>query len=286
MLQLLIKYATYPPPLAAAAFINYPKPRHTDMDADGRIEPAQKARGRLWEAKINDSHRSGRLYEWVSSFHPRRVPCQLADHTLLYGSYNAGLKIIFDDGTLWLLRLPRVGKVHDDYADEKVAMEVAAITMIRQQTTIPVPRIEAWGSSTENPLDLGPFIIMEFIQGGVSLNDLLKESKDGTRLLREDLGDAEIETIYRQLAAFLLQLFKLNFDRIGSLDSPVPGSSFPARPLTFKAHDILQTGGVDTFGMVCCPNRQDLSAHAGNQVIEGAVSRLRLIISNIWWGKI
>lgn len=95
---------------------------------------------------------------------------------------------------------------------------------------------------------------MEFIEGGVSLNDLLKEPKGGTRLLREDLRDAEMETIYRQFAVFLLQLFNLNFDHIGSLNAPTPGLSFPARHLTWKAHDILQTGGVDTFGMIHHPN--------------------------------
>lgn len=232
----------------------------TDMEADERIEQAQKARGKLWEARINEAHRSGRLYEWVSSFHPHRLPCRLAGPDLLYGSYNAGLKVIFDDGTIWLLRLPRVGKVHDGYADEKVAMEVAAINLIRKETTIPVPTIQAWGTSAQNPLALGPYIIMDFIQGGVCLNDLLKGSKGGTRLLREDLSDIEMETIYRQFAVFLLQLFKLNFDHIGSLDPPTPELSFPIRPLTWKAHDILQTGGVDTFGMICHPSSQ-VSSH-------------------------
>ncbi|KAK7413883.1 hypothetical protein QQX98_007224 [Neonectria punicea] len=126
-------------------------------------------------------------------------------------------------------------------------MEVAAINLISKETTIPVPRIEAWGTSVQNPLFQGPSIIMEFIQGGASLNDLLKEPKGGTRLLKDDLSGDEIETIYRQFAVFLLQLFKLNFDHIGSLDSPTLELRFPDRPLTWKAHDILQTGGVDVF---------------------------------------
>lgn len=107
------------------------------MEADERIELAQQVRGKVWEAQINEAHQSGRLRKWISSFHPRQVPCRLANHDLLYGSYNVGLKHNFDDGTIWLLRLPRAGKVHDDYADEKVAMEVAAINLIRKETTIP-----------------------------------------------------------------------------------------------------------------------------------------------------
>jgi hypothetical protein len=38
--------------------------------------------------------------------------------------------------------------------------------------------------------------------------------------MREDISDSDIEVIYKQLANFLLQLFKLNFNRIGSLLSP------------------------------------------------------------------
>lgn len=61
---------------------------------------------------------------------------------------------------------------------------------------------------------------MDFING-ISVSDLLKDpnAERPTRLIREDISDSDIEVIYRQLANFLLQLFKLDFDRIGSLPS-------------------------------------------------------------------
>jgi hypothetical protein len=218
------------------------------MENDERIEIEQEARGILWEKRLNESYKSGRLCTWVSSFHHLHLPCQLANKEPYHGAYNAGLKFTFDDGATWLLRFPRVGKVHDSCMDEKVAMEVAVVNLIREKSTIPVPNIHAWGIGAENTLGLGPFIIMEFIQNGVSLNDLLKDTNNGTRLLRDDLSDREIETIYRQFANILVQLFKLDFDHIGNLDSPSVDLRFPSRPLTWKIHDILQTGGVDTFG--------------------------------------
>ncbi|KAH9211811.1 hypothetical protein DL95DRAFT_464505 [Leptodontidium sp. 2 PMI_412] len=218
------------------------------MDIDERIDLMHEVQGKLWEDRLNETQRSGRLCAWVSSFHHDGLPCWLEDNDLRYGSYNAVFKLVFGDGTAWLLRFPRVGRVHDGYANEKVAMEVAVINLIRNETTIPVPKIHVWGVAAQNPLGLGPFVIVEFIQDGVSLNDLLKDPNDGTRLLREDLNDEEIEIIYRQFAKFLLQLLKLDFEQIGSLDSPTPGLRFPIRPLTWKVHDILQTGGVDTFG--------------------------------------
>jgi hypothetical protein len=72
--------------------------------------------------------------------------------------------------------------------------------------------------------------------------------------MRADISEGDIEAIYRQFANFLLQLFKLDFDTIGSLPSPrAAGAKSPVvisvRPLTFKAHTILQHGDVDTFGM-------------------------------------
>ena len=68
--------------------------------------------------------------------------------------------------------------------------------------------------------------------------------------MREDISDNDVEYIYRQMANLLLQLFKLDFEAIGSLMWPgdVIESPTARRPLTFKAHSILQNGGVDTFG--------------------------------------
>lgn len=153
-----------------------------------------------------------------------------------------------------MVRFPRVGNVHDDYSDEKVAMEVSALDLIHEKTTIPVPRVYAWSFATDNSLELGPFIIMDFVDG-VSLNELLKDPNADrlTRFMREDIDDDHVEYVYRQCANFMLQLFKLEFDRIGSLPSPRAEAekSMPIRPLTFNTHSILQNGGVNTFGMFC-----------------------------------
>lgn len=71
-----------------------------------------------------------------------------------------------------MVRFPRVGRVCDDYADENVAMEVTGLDLIWDKTTVPVPRVQAWGPAASNTLGLGVIIIMDFIDG-VSLSDLL-----------------------------------------------------------------------------------------------------------------
>ena len=148
-----------------------------------------------------------------------------------------------------MVRFPRVGMICDDYADEKVAMEVTALAFIRMSTAIPVPHVQASGPAASNPLGLGPFIITTFVQG-VSLSDLLRDpnAERPTGVMRKDISDHDIEVVYRQMAKFQLQLFRLDFDRIDSLPNLKSRGRPPPRPLTFKAHSILQNGGVDTFG--------------------------------------
>ncbi|KAJ5177114.1 uncharacterized protein N7482_002991 [Penicillium canariense] len=220
------------------------------METNALIDVVHVVQDQLWLDKVNETLGLGRLCQWVSTFHPRKLPCQFDGNTFYHGAFNAGLKMVFSDRTTWMVRFPRMGIVCPLYADEKVAMEVTALNLISDRTTIPVPRVQAWGPAASNPLGLGPFIMMDFING-VSLLDILQDpNAEHSRVMREDISESDIEVIYRQMTNFLLQLFKLDFDRIGSLPSPHPEaqSPTPPRPLTFKAHCILRNGGVDTFG--------------------------------------
>ncbi len=87
---------------------------------------------------------------------------------------------------------------------------------------------------------------MDFIDGIPLANHFRVDNEK--RILREDIDEADLEFVYRQFAGIFLQLFQLDFERIGSLPASVTGHKSLACPLTFKVHDILQTAGVDTFG--------------------------------------
>lgn len=215
------------------------------MDYHKGLDHIHRAEEDIWISKVNEARLNGRLCSWMSSFHSEQLACHL-DGGFLHGSYNLCQKFVFQDGTAWLLRLPRVFSICNQHADEKVLMEVEALDIIRRKTTIPVPEVKVWGCSEHNPLSLGPFLVMDFIHG-TRLSQVL--TKPNSRLLRKDIGDDKIEFLYRQMARFMLQMFEIDFDRIGSLPTPRTGASVPVRPLTWKVHDILHTGGVDTFGM-------------------------------------
>jgi hypothetical protein len=86
---------------------------------------------------------------------------------------------------------------------------------------------------------------MDFIDG-VCLNNVF--TGGDSRLLKKEIPDSDLEIVYRQIANFMLQIFEINFDRIGSLPTPRTGYSAPTCPLTWKIQEIAQTGGVHTFG--------------------------------------
>ncbi len=216
------------------------------MDSAEPLEFLSDAQRNRWLDKVVEARNTGLFCQWMTDIHPSRLSCHLAPGSF-NGSYNLNQKVVFSDGSTWLIRLPLVGQIADAYADEKIAMEVEVLKLIREKTDIPVAEVRAWGPAADNPLGLGPFIIEDFLEGE-SLAEYFMAEERKRGLLREDVGEAELEPVYRQLARFGIQLFQLNFDSISSLPTPVTKFTSWRRPLTFKAHDILQTGGVNTFG--------------------------------------
>lgn len=214
------------------------------MDYHKPLDLLHAAEEKIWLNKINQARGDGRLCNWVTGLHPQKLSCKLLVdcHN---GSYNFIQGLIFENETVWFLRLPRASSIAPEYADEKVAMEVEALSLIRERSSIPVPEIYAWGLAKDNQLGLGPYILMEAIDG-VSLRDVFS-TKD-SRLLRQEITDTDVEYVYRQMAQIMLQLFQIDFDKIGNLPTPRTKYAAPRRPLTWKAHDILRLGGVNAFG--------------------------------------
>ncbi|KAH9841293.1 hypothetical protein Tdes44962_MAKER07796 [Teratosphaeria destructans] len=209
---------------------------------------------RVWFSRYREC-RNTRLPEWVSSLHPKRIPCRVASESITndqHGSFNITCKIILDDGEACAVRFPMIGRVK--YPDEKLTREVAIMNLICNHTGVPIPKVIAWGVAAGNTLGLGPFLITSYVEG-VSLGEILTNHDcDNSRMMREDISDHDVKKIYRQIAHIQLQLSKLNFDRIGS---PCPSSHevdklglirVRARPFTLKSHEILNVGGIDVFG--------------------------------------
>ncbi|KAF5637143.1 phosphotransferase enzyme family [Fusarium sp. NRRL 52700] len=183
---------------------------------------------------------------WIRRYDDHTTTDKLKDNL---HAYNLSCKVEFENGEKWIVRFSMVGKVV--HADEKIEAEVATMKLIRQQTTIPVPDVKAWVLAVDNVLGIGPFIMMGFIEG-ISVDRILQNPD--ARIMQQDVSDNVIETIFRQMVDFLLQLLNRNFSCIGSLTSgfEVDFGGFSAtvcsRPLSKKSHDFLLDGGVDVFG--------------------------------------
>ncbi|KAK1970205.1 hypothetical protein LY78DRAFT_744572 [Colletotrichum sublineola] len=174
----------------------------------------------------------------------------------LKGAFNLGFRIRFeDDGPDAVIRFPKPGHISTAFLEEKLVNEVHTIEFIRQNTTIPVPFVHAWGLAHESPRQLGPFIIMDFVEGTLASRILQKPTDDDQQelMLNPDLDSSLLDKFYRQVVAYLLQLSRLKFKRIGAIskesgDFAKEGEAWftSKRPLTYNMNELATTAGYPT----------------------------------------
>ncbi|SMR54615.1 unnamed protein product [Zymoseptoria tritici ST99CH_3D1] len=189
--------------------------------------------------------RETKLCDWVSTFHPERLNCHTVEPSATTdsrGAFNIVCKIKFDTtGETWAVRFPQ-HSIDLSISDEKVEAEVAAINIVREQTDIPVPEIKAWGLARDNPLGLGAFMISAWVDGIPAADNLIKARGPGvSRLIDEDVSVTTLEHLWRQIARFILQMSRINFDVIGSCSKP------SRRPWTLKLYDIMESGVLPSY---------------------------------------
>ncbi|MBE3048157.1 hypothetical protein IMZ48_37755 [Candidatus Bathyarchaeota archaeon] len=161
----------------------------------------------------------------------------------LKGSFNVGFRYSFEQRPDAIIRFPKPGHTATALRDEKVANEARVIEYLRENTTIPLPKVHSWGLTAESPQGLGPFIIMDHVRGTILSDILTKPTADDKErhVLDADVDKAVLDKIYLQIADYLLQLSRLTFPRIGAIsrgrDSPA-GWSVTGRPLTYNMNEL------------------------------------------------
>ena len=148
----------------------------------------------------------------------------------------------------WMMRFPIPGAVM--HPEAKVRHEVAVMEYLKKKTSIRVPKIVAWGTAEENIFPgVGPFIIMEFVDGkplydilrGVPIDEVFRErtadeflkelaqkaakGHDDNEMLSPDVDDNTLAIIYRQMANVYLELAEHDFEMIGSLSQTSAGTN-------------------------------------------------------------
>lgn len=122
--------------------------------------------------------------------------------------------------------------------------------MIEARTTIPVPHIYHWGYAADNPVGLGPFIIMDYIEHASDLSKLLVPADEpGWDIDLHGIGPAiceeTLQKVYRQMANILLQLSTLEMPCIGSPKFQENSQAFQiqGRPITQNMTEMIVGGG-------------------------------------------
>ncbi|KAF7857309.1 hypothetical protein EAF04_009550 [Stromatinia cepivora] len=136
--------------------------------------------------------------------------------SLVRGSYNICYFVHFtsnnsnEDVEKWVVRVPLAPCLAYG-GNTKLESEIATMQLVRDKTTIPLPKIHAY-SLGEGHEPLSSFIILKYIEG----------QKLSYGQLR-DLSDEQREHLYTSLADVHIQLRKLEFPSIGCLTRVLEG---------------------------------------------------------------
>lgn len=198
---------------------------------------------RAWLRKVLD------LKEEIVAFVASRRPGQPTGEYDGWntGSFNFCISVKFNDGgPKAIIRFPKPGHTLTARREEKVKSEVRVLEYIRQKTSIPVPRITSWGLTEESPENLGPFIIMDQVEGTLLVALLrrpLEEGEEDVVIMRDDIEADKLDYVYEQLAGFLLELSKLDFDAIGAITQDPHTNEWSAteRPFTYNMNEMAVT---------------------------------------------
>lgn len=197
---------------------------------------------RAWLRRVFDAKLE--LAPFVSA---RREGGKVTEYVgFLKGSFNISFRFRFSDGGPdAIIRFPKPGHIATALRDEKVANEIQTMEFLRQNTTIPIPRVHCWGLTKDSPHQFGPFIIMDYVDGERLSKLLMKpmENDEEDVILNPSIEDSTLTTIYRQIAGYLLQLSQFSFNRIGAISKDGSKWSVTKRPLTYNMNELATVAG-------------------------------------------
>ncbi|PSS23204.1 hypothetical protein M430DRAFT_64856 [Amorphotheca resinae ATCC 22711] len=158
-----------------------------------------------------------------------------------------------DGGPNAIIRFPKPGHTAVALMDEKVTNEVQFMKYLSKNTTIPLPRVTSWGLTEESPHYLGPFIIMDYVDG-TRLSTILKQPTKHDQedvVLSPDIDNTTLDIVYDQIANYMVQLSELDFTGIGAIsEDPASNTwSVTGRPLTYNMNELATVSGypIDKF---------------------------------------
>lgn len=163
------------------------------------------------------------------------VSCKVVDLPLC-GSYHVVFTIGFDDGVKWMLKVSANGHRFDSVASAALISEAQTMRLLKTETTIPIPAVYAFDSSSQNELHV-PFILMERIDG----QPLYQKWYDD-EIPKASLEHFRIKTL-QSLAEAMAQLNKFTLDRGGALEFDDSG-----RPIGLRGAKVVDAVAMWNHG--------------------------------------
>jgi hypothetical protein len=162
------------------------------------------------------------------------------------GSFNIALWMTYKTGPAGIIRFPLPGATM--FPEEKLRCEVAIMRYLYDKTSVSVPFFYHWGSKESCPLELGPYIIMEYIEHDSSMYDVLnipERSKNQRGMLNPEIDDDTLQALYKEIAGVLLKLSQPSFPRIGTFGQVDDFTwEVASRPLSSNANELLRLGSL------------------------------------------
>ncbi|OAA38101.1 phosphotransferase enzyme family protein [Metarhizium rileyi] len=211
-------------------------------------------------------NRQDDLLQLASSIHTEALQCQFFrprghENHFTQGTFNICFFIQFCTGARCVVRIP-LRPCLAISSRSKIESEIATMSLLHEQTKIPIPKIYAY-SINETADPLSTFIIMEYIGG---------EKLSADRL--DNATDQEKNSLYKSLAAIYIQLRRLEFPAIGRLVGHAGGYEVKQQVLT------VDTNGLELEGLN--PFTTQLSYHNNKDTLTSAKDYIAMRLQISW----
>lgn len=246
--------------------------RHKDrgLFIDSIVENRNEELTDEWFKFANNWDNQLKLVEFVRTYRPGfSLPKKI--YNGIRGSYNVNWRLEFEDGFSVMIHVPIPHAVA--FPDEKIRAEAAAMMLIRDNTTIPVPEVYAWCTSADNSTGYGPLIVMEYIEHGQSLEKIIRDQikAAGSSRPKKSLTDNKLLKAYRQMANIMLQLSTIKGSAIGF--PSVPKSKSHKRPVSSSSAMVCTSSRatLQPQSPVSRVHRRFISQSLSDLVISGGI---------------
>ncbi|KAF8225361.1 hypothetical protein L208DRAFT_1306591 [Tricholoma matsutake] len=168
--------------------------------------------------------RFNEIEAYATSLHSQNLPCRIISDCYTWGQSFTVFEIFFNDELSWIIRFgmrPMDGYFNTPaQLERKILNEVAALRLVRNRTTIPVPHVVAYHPiiSPTNPLgpEAPPFVLMTAMTGTTIGDYGISTSGGGDPLEGDERKRPILDQYLKDIADIHVQLSRITFDTIGS----------------------------------------------------------------------